>query len=194
MRGFWRTRMQRQRGPQWRHRIIDIERTEAETQASDAVKGAVLISGADKRIYGWLKNDIGNNYIMGTDQYPDTTEKARVLLVNYKPPHQQQRHQPRDDGGVAFIQRGRGDSGGRRRDDRGGRNGGTNRSNATVVSAIREEGIVTRSNRNGENHCFHCGEESHWANLCPLPLEEQHSLGLQRTRRNHDGNGMWSYI
>ena len=25
---------------------------------------------------------------MGTDQYPDTTEKARVLLGNYKPPRQ----------------------------------------------------------------------------------------------------------
>ena len=57
---------------------------------------------------------------MGTYQYPDTTEKARVLLGNYKPPRQQQRHQPRYDGGVAFIQRGRGDSGGRGRDDRGG--------------------------------------------------------------------------
>ena len=27
-----------------------------------------------------------------------------------------------------------------------------------------------------------------------LLLEEQHLLGLQRKRRNHDGNGMWSYI
>ena len=70
--------------------ITDIERTEAETQTSDAVKAALLISGAEKRRYGGLKNDLGNNYLMGTDQYPDTTEKARVLLVNYKPPRQQQ--------------------------------------------------------------------------------------------------------
>ena len=62
--------------------ITDIERTEAETQTSDAVKAAILISGADKRRYGGLKNDIGNNYLMGADQYPDTTEKARVLLGN----------------------------------------------------------------------------------------------------------------
>ena len=73
---------------------------------------------------------------MGADQYPDTTEKARVLLGNYKPPRQQQRHQPRDDVGVAFIQRGRGDYGGRGRDDRGGRSGGIGRGNATTVSAI----------------------------------------------------------
>ena len=83
--------------------ITDIEQTEAETQTSDAVKAALLISGADKRRYGGLKNDLGNNDLMGANQYPDTTEKARVLLGNYKPPRQQQRHQPRDDGGVAFI-------------------------------------------------------------------------------------------
>ena len=94
-------------------RIVDannityIERTEAETQTSDVVKAALLISGADKRIYGGLNNELGNNYLMVADQYPDTTKKSRVLLGNYKPPRQQQRHQPRDDGGVAFIQRGR---------------------------------------------------------------------------------------
>ena len=68
--------------------ITDIERTKAETQTSDAVKAALLISGADKRRYGGLKNDLGNNYLMGADQYPDTTEKAIVLLGNYKPPRQ----------------------------------------------------------------------------------------------------------
>ena len=53
--------------------ITDIERKEAETQTSDAVKAELLISGADKRRYGGLNNDLGNNDIMGTDQYPDTT-------------------------------------------------------------------------------------------------------------------------
>ena len=155
--------------------ITNIEQTEAETQTSDAVKAALLISGAEKRRYVGLKNDQGNNYLMVTDQYPDTTEKARVLLRNYKPPRQQQRHQPIDDGGVAFIQRGRGGSGGRGRDDRGGCSGGTGRGNATVVSAISEEGSAARSNCNGETHCFQCGEEVHWANMCPLLLEEQQS-------------------
>ena len=153
--------------------ITDIEQTEAETQTSDAVKAALIISGAYKRRYGGLKNDLGNNYLMGEDQYPDTTEKARILLGNYKPPRQQQHHQPRDDGGVAFIQRGRRYSGGCGRNDRVVHSGGTNISNATVVSAISEEGSVARSNRNGETHCFHCGEECHWANICPLLLEEQ---------------------
>ena len=151
--------------------ITDIEWAEAETQTSDEVKSALLISGADKRRYGGLNNDLGNKYLMGADQYPDTTEKSRVLLGNYKPPRQQQRHQPRDDGWVAFIQRVWRDSGGRGRDDRGIRSGGTNRSNATVVSAIREEGSVAHSNPNGETNCFHCGEEGQWANVFPLLLE-----------------------
>ena len=138
--------------------ITNIERTEAETQTSDAIKAALLISGADKRRYGGLKNDLGNNYLMVKDQYPDTTEKARLLLGDYKPPRRQQRHQSRYDGVVAFIQRGRGDSGERGRNNRGECSGGTNRSNATVVSAIIKEGSVARSNHNVETHCFHCGE------------------------------------
>ena len=50
--------------------ITDIERTEAETQTSDAVKAELLISGADKRRYGELQNDLSTNYLMGTDQRP----------------------------------------------------------------------------------------------------------------------------
>ena len=83
--------------------ITNAERAEAETETSDAVKAALLISGSDKRRYGGLKNDLGNNYLLGTDQYPDTKEKERLLLGNYKPPRQQQCQQPRDDGGIAFI-------------------------------------------------------------------------------------------
>ena len=44
--------------------ITDAERAEAKTQTLDAVKAALLISGADKRRYGGLKNDLGNNYLM----------------------------------------------------------------------------------------------------------------------------------
>ena len=149
------------------HDITDAERAEAETETSDAFKAALLISGADKRRYGGLNNDLGNNYLLGTDQYPDTTKKAKVLLGNYKPPRQQQCQHPRYDGGVAFIQRGRGDPGGRGRCDRGGRSGVAGIGNATTVSSIREEGSNARSNRNEDTHCFHCGEEGHWANMCP---------------------------
>ena len=79
--------------------ITNADRAGAETETSDVVKAALIISGSNKRRYGGLNNDLGNNYLLGTVQYPDTTKKARVLLGNYKPPRQPQRHQPRDDGG-----------------------------------------------------------------------------------------------
>ena len=59
----------------------DGERKEyAEETASEAVKGALLISGADRRKYGKLKDELANNYLLGTDQYPDTFEKALRIL------------------------------------------------------------------------------------------------------------------
>ena len=51
--------------------ITNAERAEAETQTLYAIKAAPLISGADKRRYGGLNNDLGNNYLLGSDQYPD---------------------------------------------------------------------------------------------------------------------------
>ncbi len=64
--------------------ITDAERTAAEEEVADAVKAALLISGADKWRYGRLKEQLANNYLLGTDQYPDTLEKASRILGNYQ--------------------------------------------------------------------------------------------------------------
>ncbi len=48
----------------------------AEETASEVVKGALLISGADKCRFGKLKDKLVNNYLLRTDQYPNTTNKA----------------------------------------------------------------------------------------------------------------------
>ena len=56
------------------------ERSDAEEAVSEAVKAALLISGADRRKYGKLKDELANNYLLGTDQYPDTFEKALRIL------------------------------------------------------------------------------------------------------------------
>ncbi len=89
--------------------ITKDERTEAKEEVADAVKVALLISGADKRRYGRLKEQLANNYLLGTDQYPDTLEKASRILGNY----QVAKGSPFGDqwnankkGGLAFIQQG----------------------------------------------------------------------------------------
>ncbi len=50
----------------------------------EAVKAALLISGADKRRYGRLKEQLANDYLLGTDQYLNTLEKASRILGNYQ--------------------------------------------------------------------------------------------------------------
>jgi hypothetical protein len=64
--------------------ITDAERTATEEEVVDAVKAALLISGAGKQRYGRLKEQLANNYLLGTDQYPDTLEKASRILENYQ--------------------------------------------------------------------------------------------------------------
>ena len=56
--------------------ITEAEQTAAEEEVADMVKVALLISGADKRIFGRFKEQLANNYLLGTDQYPDMLEKA----------------------------------------------------------------------------------------------------------------------
>jgi hypothetical protein len=96
------------------------QQKKAEEDSSEAVKAALLISGADRRRYGVLKDALANNYLLGIDQYPDTYNKAFQVLAIYQvtktwAPY---RASP-DDTGVAFLQRG----GRRGRGGRGGRGG-----------------------------------------------------------------------
>jgi hypothetical protein len=60
------------------------ELKKARAVASKQVKAAMLTSGADRRKYGKLRDDLTNNCLLGTDQYPDTFEKASSLLSNYQ--------------------------------------------------------------------------------------------------------------
>ena len=62
------------------------EITKAEEDASEAVKAALVISGADKTRFGRLKDELANNYLLGIDQYPDTYKKAMRILGHYQTP------------------------------------------------------------------------------------------------------------
>jgi hypothetical protein len=48
--------------------ITANERKAAEEEANESVKAAFLISRAEKRRYGKLKDELANNYLLGTDQ------------------------------------------------------------------------------------------------------------------------------
>ena len=60
------------------------QQKKAEEDSSEAVKAALLISGADRCRYGVLKDALANNYLLGNNQYPDTYNKAFQVLANYQ--------------------------------------------------------------------------------------------------------------
>ncbi len=64
--------------------ITANERKAAEEEANKSVKAALLISGAEKRRYDKLKDKLANNYLLGTDQYPDMLDKDLRILGNYQ--------------------------------------------------------------------------------------------------------------
>jgi len=80
------------------------ERSDAEEAPSEAVKAALLISGTDRRKYRKLKDELANNYLLGTDQYPDTFEKALHILGNNQTTTNSLPYRPSpNDTGVAFL-------------------------------------------------------------------------------------------
>jgi hypothetical protein len=81
----------------------------AEAEACESVKAALFISGADRKRYGRLKNELANNYLLGTGQYPNTYDKAMHILGNYqvtRPSGGTGRPGGMDASGIAFIQQG----------------------------------------------------------------------------------------
>ena len=82
-----------------------MEIREAEENASEAVKASLLISGADKTRFGRLKDELANNCLLGTDQYPDTYEKAMYILGSYQTTKTNRPFQgDSTKSGLAFIQ------------------------------------------------------------------------------------------
>ena len=103
----------------------------AEHASAEQVKAALLISGVDQRRFRKLKDELANNYLLSTDQHPDTLEKAGRILANYQTtkigtPY---RGSP-NDMGVAFLQQGgqggRGGRGGRAGRGAKSKGGGSN--------------------------------------------------------------------
>jgi hypothetical protein len=113
--------------------IMDAERRAMEQEVSDTVKAALVISGADKPQYGKLKDELANNYLLGTDQYPDTFNKAVCILGSYQTSRVNMPYRANpNDTVVAFLQRGGQGSAGRGCGGRG--RGGSSGSDGDTVS------------------------------------------------------------
>ncbi len=112
------------------HNVTPKERAETEETTCEAVKAAMLISGPDKRRYSKLRDELANNYLLGTDQSPNTFDKALCILANYQTSKSSAPFRAsQDDTGMAFLQQGgrggQGSHGGRgRRTGRGKGTGG----------------------------------------------------------------------
>ncbi len=83
----------------------DAQAEAAANVAIEQVKAALLISGADRRKFGKLKDELANDYLLGSDKYPDTLEKAGRILSNYQSTNTQIPYRGNlNDTGVAFLQ------------------------------------------------------------------------------------------
>ena len=83
------------------------EKKKAEEDATESVKAALLISGANKTRFGKLKDDLANNYLLGIDQYPNTFEKAMRILGSYQSTKASRPYKgDGSESGLVFIQRG----------------------------------------------------------------------------------------
>ncbi len=132
--------------------VTPKECKEAEETACKAVKAALLISSADKRQYGKLKDELANNYLLGTDQYPDMFNKVLRILSNYQTSKSSTpfRASP-DNTGVDFLQReGCGRQGGHGRCRRGtGRGEGTGGGADAGEGGSRSNGMSTLTGGSG---------------------------------------------
>ncbi len=157
------------------------------------MRAALLISGADRRKCRKLKVELANNYLLGTDQYPDTLDRVARILANYQNTREALPYKASpNDSGVAFLQQaGQGDRGA----GHGGQGGcgekgekskdcGTcDRAGDNNVSTMRGRtgmnGAKTKTNSRGESHCFNCESPSHLAYEClQLSREQQSQLHM----------------
>ena len=160
----------------------DAQIEAAENVAVEQVKAALLINCTDRRKFRKLKDELANNYLLGTDQYPDTLENAGRILSDYQSTDVNARYRGSPNNrGVAFLQHGgRGGRGGRggtagqaTKNKEGGSSKGMAAGNSASTITGRTGGEGAKTNSRGESHCFNCGSPSHWAYECPQLSGEQ---------------------
>ncbi len=154
--------------------VTDDKLAAMKAEASEAIKAALLISGTDRRCYGKLKDKFASSYLLGSNQYPGTFDKATRILGNYQTtsrptlPYKPSANNTE----VAFLQQGgRGGKGGcgaqgkseEKLEGSGSDTGGNNDVSMVTARIGTGDGAV-RSNSKGESHM--------------LPLRSDEPLGV----------------
>ena len=114
------------------------ETARAKLECDEEFLGCLFISSSNQKMYGNLKKELHNNFLMDRDSYPRTLESAKRLLAGYKPAWTPQRQIVKQEGRVTFIQS----------------------QNKNRTKAPGEK----KTNSRGDSHCYKCGEEAliHW--------------------------------
>jgi hypothetical protein len=175
--------------------ITANERKATEEEANEWVKAALLISRVEKHRYGKLKDKLANNYLLGTDQYPDTFNKALRILGNYQTTRPNMPFRGNGpEAGLAFIQRGgqrgrgrrgRGDTSGRgKTPTSGGADAGGGGKDVSMTTGGSGGERAKKTNNCGDSHCYNCGSADHWAYECPQQTNKQQA----QLHMNLEGN------
>jgi hypothetical protein len=169
---------------------MDAERKKAMSESLEAVKATLLINGANNQQYAKLKDELANNYLLSSDQYPDTCNKALRVLGNYQVSGMRLPAAARNKSEVAFLQQSQQGHGGRGAGGNvatgQGASGADAGCSASVTSGgTREQGQARKTNQAKDSHSDNCGSLAHWAADCPeLSSKQQAQLHMTVQRNN----------
>jgi hypothetical protein len=65
-------------------KLVDGTTAADKKVARDKMMSMMMLSGADKKRYGKLLEDLNNNYLAGTDNYPSDVDSTVTLLSHYQ--------------------------------------------------------------------------------------------------------------
>ena len=129
----------------------------------DMYIGCTFIYKSDQERYSKLKEDLHNDYMKGSDNYPENLVDAFGMLTNYKLPTS--RGGNAKSTGVAFSQKGKKNSNNNRGNNNNNNNTNSNNNNAKDVE------------------CFNCKQKGNFARNCP------NKSNTSNTNVSNDANG-----
>ena len=152
--------------------------------ARDTYIGYLLLHNASDSKFGELKYDIHQDFLTGTNTFPDTAEGALKLLSNFQPRktrQQQVRHQRgNEDVSVSVSSTG----------------GESNAAVSFYQAEAEVAGIDGKSYPSVE--CWNCGSKGHYRNQCPATEAQHMQTVLEQppstTTEGDDGNYGLSYF